>query len=63
MKIFSILPWKALFVLKISKFLSWLLGHLGKGLDYKGKVSFKVYDVKTRETKNCNTHIAQYLKK
>ena len=45
------------------KFLSWLLGHVGKRLDYKGKVNFKVYDVATRETNECNTHIAQYLKK
>ena len=59
MKILLILPWKALFVLEIFKFLSWLLGHIGKRLDYKGKVNFKIYDVTTREKNNCNTHIAQ----
>ena len=54
---------KALFVLKIFKFLSWLLGHVEKRLDYKYKVNFKFYDVKTWEKNYCNTHIAQYLKK
>ena len=63
MKILLILPWKVLFVLKIFKFLSWLLGHVEKRFDYKGKVNFQVYDATTRETNNCNTHIAQYLKK
>ena len=41
-----ILPWKALSVLKIFKFLSWLLGHVEKRLDYNGKANFKIYDVK-----------------
>ena len=36
---------KALFVLKIFKFLSWLFGHVAKELDKKDKVNFKVYDV------------------
>ena len=36
---------KALFVLKIFKFLSWLFGLVAKGLDKKDKVNFKVYDV------------------
>ena len=27
------------------------------------KVSFQIYDVIVKETSNCNTHIAQYLKK
>ena len=25
------------------------------------KINFKIYDVTTWETNNCNTHIAQYL--
>ena len=29
----------------------------------KYKINFKIYDVTTRETNNCNIHIAQYLKK
>ena len=32
---------KALFVLKIFKFLSWLLSHVGKWIDLKDKVSFR----------------------
>ena len=35
---------KALFVLKIIKFLSWLFGHVAKRLDKKDKVNFKFYD-------------------
>ena len=38
---------KALFVLKIFKF--------------DKKVNFEIHDVTTSLTKNCNTHIAQYL--
>ena len=41
---------KALFVLKIFIFLYW-------------RVNFKIYDVTTWLTNNCNTHIVQYLKK
>ena len=54
---------KAIFVLQILKVLSWLFSHGEKQLDYKSKVNFKIYDVTTKETNNCNTHIAQYLKK
>ena len=54
---------KALFGLQILKVLSWLFSHAEKQLDYKGKVNFKIYDATTKETNNCNTHIAQYLKK
>ena len=57
------LTFKALFVLKIYKFLSWLFGHMEKRLDQNNKVNFKIYDVTSWETGNCNTHIAQYLKK
>ena len=53
---------KAAFVLKIFKFLSWLFGHVGKRLDQKDKVNFKIFDVTTCLTNNCNTHINQYLK-
>ena len=49
---------KAIFVLKICKF-----GQVEKRLDWKDKVNSKIYDVTTWETYNCNTHIAQYLKK
>ena len=54
---------KALFVFKIFKFLFWLFGHVEKQLDSKDQVNFNIYDVKTWETTNHNTHIAQYLKK
>ena len=54
---------KALFVLKIFKFLSSLFGHVAKRLDKKDKINFKFYDVTAWLSNNCNTHIAQYLKK
>ena len=54
---------KAFFVLKIFKFLSWLFGHVEKPLDWEDEVNFEIYDVTTWLTNNCNTYIAQYLKK
>ena len=36
---------EALFILKIVKFLSLLLGNIEKQLDYKDKVNFNIYDV------------------
>ena len=54
---------KALFVLRISKFLSGLFGHVAKQLDQKDKVNFKFYDVTAWLTNNCNIYIAQYLEK
>ena len=54
---------KVLLVLKIFKFLSWLFGHVQKWLDQKDKVNFEIYDVAAWLIDNCNTHIAQYLKK
>ena len=52
---------KALFVLKIFRFLSWLLGHVSKLLDWKNKFNLKFYDVTTWLTNYFNTHVAQYL--
>ena len=52
---------KALFVLKIFKFLSWLFGHVAKGLDKKDTIIFKFYDVTAWLANNRNTHIAQYF--
>ena len=49
---------KALFVLKIFKFLFWLFGHVSKRLDLKDKVNFKFYDVLAWLTNNYNKHIA-----
>ena len=53
---------KALSILKIFKFLSWLFGHISKQLHEKD-VNFKLYDVTIWWTNNCNTHFDQYLKK
>ena len=44
---------KAFFVIKISTFLSWLFGHVERGL-----INFKIHDVTTWLS---NTYIAQYL--
>ena len=46
---------KALFVLEIFKFLSWLLGHVEK------TAWLKIYDFTVWLTKNYNTHNVQYL--
>ena len=54
---------KALFVLKIFKFLSWLFGYVEKRLHEKDKVNFKFYDVTAWLTNSCNTYIAEYLEK
>ena len=54
---------KAHFVLKIFKVLSWHFGHVVKRLDKANKVNFKFYDVRAWLANNCNTNIAQYLKK
>ena len=40
-----------------------LFGHVGKRLDKKVEVNLKIYDVADWIENNCNTHIAQYLKK
>ena len=55
--------WKALFVLKIFKFLSWLFVHVTKLPDKKNKVNFGFYDVVAWLTVDHNTHIAQYFEK
>ena len=52
---------KALFLLKIFKFLRRIFGHVKEPLDKKAKVSFKIYDVTDWEIDKYNTHIAQYL--
>ena len=45
------------------KFLSWGFDHVAKRLDKKDEVNFKFHDVTVWLVNNCNTHIAQYLKK
>ena len=53
---------KALLVLKIVKCFSWLFVHIEKNrLDLKAKVNFKIHDVITWLTNNCNTHVVQCL--
>ena len=54
---------KALFVLKIFKFLSCFFGHVAKRVDKKDYGNFKFDDVTTWLTNDCNTYIAQYLEK
>ena len=54
---------KALFVLKIFKFLPWLFDQVAKPLDKKVKVNFKFYDVTAWLLNNRNKHIAQYFEK
>ena len=53
---------KALFVLEIFTFLSWIPGCAEKSLDKKAMVDFKLYDVLYWTTNNCKTHITQYLR-
>ena len=48
---------KALFVFEIFAFLSLLFGYLGKRLDEKAKVNFKIYDLSDRATNNFNACI------
>ena len=55
---------KALFLSRYLDFcLDFIYGHVEKRHDKKDKIIFKLYDVITRETINCNAHITQYLKK
>ena len=53
---------KAPFTLKIFTFFSWNFGYIGKRLDKKAMVNFRIYDITDRATYNYNAHIAQYLK-
>ena len=52
---------KAVFVLKVSKFLSRLFRHKEKHLEKKDNINFEFYDATTWLTNNYNTNIAQYL--
>ena len=55
---------KALFVLEIFKFLFRTFGYVGKRLDKKAKVNFKIYDdIAKCITSNYDTNIARYPKK
>ena len=54
---------KLFFFLKIFKILSWLFGHVAKGLYKKNNVNFKIYEVTAWLTNNRYTHIAKYFEK
>ena len=62
MKTASHLMLKGLSVLNIFKFLSWLFGHVGKQLDKKWKINFKIYDVTDWET-DSTMHILLNISK
>ena len=53
---------KALYALKIFKFLSWLFGHVEKTASLeKKKVNFEIDDVPAWLAMNYNTYIVQYV--
>ena len=49
---------KALFVLQIFRFLSWLFGYVEKPVDKKAMVIFKIYDITDWTTNIYNTYFA-----
>ena len=53
---------KAIFVLKVFKFLSWLSGHVAKRSDKKDKVNFKFYDVTAWLPNNRNNILLNILR-
>ena len=54
----------AFFILKLFGFLNRLFFvNVGKQLEKKSKINFKIYEIKDWETNNCNTPIACYLKR
>ena len=60
---YFLLKLKALLVLEIFTFLSWLFAYVEKRFDKKAMVNFNIYDVTDWTSNKYNTHIAQYLKK
>ena len=54
---------KALFVLKISTYFSWLLGYVEKRLVKNYVVNSKMYYATDCTKDNFNAHIVRYLKK
>ena len=48
---------KVFLVVKIFNFLSWLFDHVKKRLDEKDNVNFKIHDVTTWLTNNCNAQL------
>ena len=62
MKIFLYYTLKVIFFIKMFDFLFCLLGYVEKQLDQKDKDNFKIYDVATWGTNNCNTLVTKYFK-
>ena len=62
MKNVSYFTLKALFVLEIFKFASWLFGYVEKQLDVKDEVYFEIHDVTERTTNSYNTCISNILR-
>ena len=54
---------KSFLFLRYLNFCLNFFGHVGKRLDKKAKVYFRIYDVINREANNCNIDIDQYFKK
>ena len=52
---------KAFFVLKIFKLLSWLFGYVGKTAWLEDKINFKIHEVTTWFTNNCNSHFVRLV--
>ena len=52
---------KAIFVLKVFKYLSRLFGHAEIRLSEKANVNYKIYDLTNWITSTYKAHIAQYL--
>ena len=48
---------KAFFVLKILKFMFWLFGHVGKGLDKKVEFNLKIYGITDCIKNSCSLSI------
>ena len=62
-KMFFYFILKALLVVKIFKFLSWLSGHAEKTAWLELKVNFEIYEATTWLTNHCNKQVAQYFMK
>ena len=62
-KMFFISSEKLFSFLRYLQFFPDSFGHIGKQLDKKSKVNFKIYDVTNWNTKNYNKHIVRYFKK
>ena len=54
---------KVLFFLKVFHFLIRIFGHVGKRLDNKAKINFKIYDVTYWNTNSYNKNIVRHLDK